>query len=219
MVDKSVYDEMYRSDDTTYVRPTTSPYYPMFRRAADLVQRRGIRQLLEVGCGSGVLAEMVLRSGIGYRGFDISDIGVGKARERNPEAAFFVGDATDPSCYAASYDGILCCEVLEHIDFDLEAMKLWRSGTVCVCSVPNFDYETHVRSFRSEAEVKQRYGDLIAIDAIERIKKPIRANIDWRQYLRRLRWARNQPKQFLGLLGVNSFDWYAGWFLFTGVRR
>src|SRR4051812_34515935 len=135
MSDKSVYDEMYRSDDETYERPLSSPYYPMFRRATEQVQRLGIRNLLEVGCGSGVLAEMVLATGTGYRGFDLSDVGVGKARARNPNGTFFVADATQPEAYRAPYDGILCCEVLEHIEADLQAIRLWRAGTPVVCSV------------------------------------------------------------------------------------
>jgi 2-polyprenyl-3-methyl-5-hydroxy-6-metoxy-1,4-benzoquinol methylase len=217
--DKSVYDEMYRSDDTTYERPTSSPYYPMFLEAAARVRALGITRLLEVGCGSGVLAEIVLRSGIDYRGFDLSDVAVEKARQRNPGAEFFVGDATDPGCYAAPYDGILCCEVLEHIPGDLDAMALWRPGTRCVCSVPNFDYATHVRHFRTEKEVAERYGGLIDIAKIARITKPARANVSWRQYLRKLRWARGDPKAFLGLMGVNAFDWGGGWFLFQGARQ
>ena len=113
----------------------------------------------------------------------------------------------------------MCCEVLEHIESDLSAIELWRSGTICICSVPNFDYDTHVRFFASEAEVIHRYQGLIEVFQVERVEKSARANMSWPAYLKRLRWARNEPKRFLGMLGINSFDWYGGWFLFTGRRR
>ena len=86
--DTVVYDQMYESNDLTYEHPTTSPYYPMFCQAVERVLQRGISNLLEVGCGSGVLAELVIRTGIAYRGFDVSPVGIEKARKRNPGRDF-----------------------------------------------------------------------------------------------------------------------------------
>lgn len=215
------YDRMYESNDATYENPTKSQYYPMFRKAAATIDERGIRAVLEVGCGSGVLAEMVIARDISYRGFDLSSVGVEKAKRRNHKGTFFVGDATAPESYAGRYDGILCCEVLEHIDRDLDAVRLWNAGTPVVCSVPNFDYYTHVRYFKSEEEIVKRYGDLIRIDKIERINKPLSAGKTWLQYLKSIRWKLQEGKttEALGMLGFRRFDWNGGWFLFNGVRR
>src|SRR5690349_5281460 len=92
----AVYDAMHY-DETVYDLPTEqSPYYPLFRGVVDQIERRRISSVLEVGCGSGGLAELLLRSPAvtAYRGFDFSPVGVRKAgeRTRRPEL-FFVGDA------------------------------------------------------------------------------------------------------------------------------
>ncbi len=39
------------------------------------------------------------------------------------------------------------------------------------------------------------------------------------EYAHRLAWARTEPKKLLGLLGINAFDWNAGWFVFAGRCR
>jgi 2-polyprenyl-3-methyl-5-hydroxy-6-metoxy-1,4-benzoquinol methylase len=213
------YDSLYLNDDFTYNQPLASPYYPLYRKVIDRATQAPIASILEVGCGSGVLAEMLIAAGKSYIGFDFNEIAVAKARKRNGEAKHFVADATDPSSYSAPYDTIVSCEVLEHIEGDLRAIELWRSDCMCICSVPNFDYPTHVRFFRSESEVTARYDRLLDIQSIERVPKSPIAGITWAQYFRRLRWSRNEPKKLLGLLGANTFDWHGGWFLFVARRR
>ncbi len=213
------YDELYLTGDRAYDRPLTSPYYPLYRKVVELIGQAGARDVLEVGCGSGTLAGMLIAQGLRYRGFDFSPAAIAKAEQRNPQGRFGVGDATDPAAYPDPYDAIVCCEVLEHIEGDLAAIEQWRSGAVVICSVPNFDYESHVRFFRSEAEVAQRYGGLVDISRIDRVAASASANLTWSEYFRRVRWARNQPRRLLGILGVKRFSWYGGWFVFVGRRR
>lgn len=216
---KEFYDHLYSVDDLTYERPSTSPYYPMYKEACRAVLRERPSSILEVGCGSGVLGEMLIRAGVSYTGFDFSSTAVGKAKLRSPGGDFYIGDATDAAAYDRTYDGIVCCEVLEHIDADLKAVELWKSGAICICSVPNFDGEHHVRYFRSEEEIVERYGGLLDIRAVARIAKSARANLTKAEYFRRIRWARSEPRRLLGILGINAFDWYAGWFVFVARRR
>jgi 2-polyprenyl-3-methyl-5-hydroxy-6-metoxy-1,4-benzoquinol methylase len=219
--DRSVYDAMW-ADEPVYQLPLKdSPYYPLFKAVADEVRRRGVTSVLEVGCGGGSLAELLLeQGGVGYHGFDFSSVAVQQAGRRlgRPDL-FYVADATDPASYQRPYEGIVCTEVLEHVEHDRSAVRTWASGAPCICSVPNFDYPTHVRFFRHEDEVAERYGDLIDIDRIVRVAKPIFAGITLREYLRKLRWARDQPKRLMGLLGINTFDNIAGWFLLSGTRK
>ncbi len=218
-LDAGYYDNLYLNGDRAYQRPLTSPCYPLYCKVLELLREEAAQAVLEVGCGSGILAEMVIAQGFRYSGFDFSPVAIAKAERRNPEGRFSVGDATDRAVYRLSYDAIVCCEVLEHIEGDLQAIELWEPGAVVICSVPNFDYESHVRFFRSKAEVVRRYGDLIDIRGIERVATSARANLTWSEYFRRMRWARHQPKRVLGILGINTFSWYGGWFVFVGRRR
>lgn len=218
--DASVYDALHNEEDLR-LPIHKSFYYALYCYVVEEVQERNIPRVLEVGCGSGALAELLIeRTAAEYRGFDFSSAGVQVAVKRTGRTdAFFVADGLDPASYNFPYAGIVCTEVLEHITRDLDVVALWKSGTQCICSVPNFDYPTHVRHFRHEDEVRERYGKLIDIDKIARVARPIIAGKTMREYLRTLRWAREEPKKMLGLLGINTFDWYAGWFVFSGKRR
>jgi SAM-dependent methyltransferase len=196
-------------------------FYPLFREVVDKLRLHGSSSVLEVGCGSGFLAEMVMRnSKAAYRGFDFSQVAVQNAGSRtgHPEV-FFVGDARNARSYAFEYDTIICTEVLEHIDADLEVVQNWSPGTWCACTVPNFDWESHVRFFRSEEEVRARYGEFIAIETVIRVPRPVMPGGDLRRYLRNLRWSRNNPSEFLGFLGIQTFERLGGWFLFCGIKK
>lgn len=217
--DQGYYDRLYHEGDRTFEKPLTSAYQPLFRKVVDFARKEQLRSVLEVGCGSGVLAEMLITAGIEYCGFDFSPVAIEKARSRNSKGQFSVADATDPGSYPPDYDGIVCCEVLEHIEDDLKVIERWRNGCPCICSLPNFDYESHVRFFRSEEEIERRYGDLLDIRQIVRITSSPSANLTWSEYFRRIRWARNQPTRVLGIFGINRFSWYGGWFVFLASRR
>ncbi|HEY9446277.1 MAG TPA: class I SAM-dependent methyltransferase [Burkholderiales bacterium] len=199
-----------------------SAYYPLFKAVLRTALRHDVRSILEVGCGNGAFAHLLAdRTGLRYRGFDFSPVAVQRAiaRTGTPDR-FYVDDATSGAAYErAEYDCIVCTEVLEHIEEDLRAVSHWRSGTLCICSVPNFDSETHVRFFQSTDDVVSRYGGLIDIESVIRIKKPVLADISMPSVLRALRWNRYRPRRLLEFLGVGSFESLGGWFLFCGIRR
>jgi SAM-dependent methyltransferase len=204
----------------TNVPETRGLYYPLLRKVVENLQAHGSRSILEVGCGSGFLAEMILMEyGDAYRGFDFSPVAVQNASDRtgHPEL-FFRGDALDAGSYASDYDTVVCTEVLEHIDADLDVIRLWRDGTWCVCTVPNFDYDGHVRFFRTPDEVAARYSRLIDIRTVIKVARPLIPDQRIRSYLRNLRWSRDDPSRFLGFLGIQTFDRLGGWFLFYGTK-
>jgi SAM-dependent methyltransferase len=219
------YDEMFRDGgyQGVYDLPYwNSAYYPLFKQVLAEVERRDVRSILEVGCGTGAFAHLVMsRTKLEYHGFDFSRVAVSKASRRTSRPdAFFVADATASASYSGhSYDCVVCTEVLEHIEADREVVSAWASEARCVCSVPNFDADTHVRLFRSEDEVGRRYGDLIAIDCIVRVKKPVLSDISAKNVFRALRWNRYRPRRLLQILGLSTFNSVGGWFLFSGVRR
>lgn len=219
------YDAIYRdggSEGIYHLPYQRSGYFPLFKQVLQTLRARGSRSVLEVGSGNGAFAHLLAdrAPAIKYQGFDFSPLAVEQAAQRigRPEL-FFVGDAREVACYQRGFDTIVCTEVLEHIEIDREVVEQWPAGAYCVCSVPNFDAENHVRHFQSEAEVRSRYGDLIEIDRIVRIKKPFLSDISWRSQAQALRWNRYRPARLMAILGWSSFESLGGWFVFTGLRR
>jgi SAM-dependent methyltransferase len=220
------YDEMFAAGGAGGVFDLPyrhSGYYPLFKVVARAVMAERPRRLLEVGCGTGGMAHLLMERypAVAYRGFDFSPLAVDKARRRTGVAeAFSVGDATDAATYAGSgYDAVICTEVLEHIDNDLRVIAHWRIGAWCVCSVPNYDADTHVRLFRTEDEVRERYGSLIELHSIRRLKKPFLSDLSWGSWLRAVRWNRYRAERLAWLMGFTDFDRDGGWFVFAGRRR
>lgn len=193
----------------------------MFAATLDEVKRLGAKSVLEVGCGSGSFAQMMFdRTSAAYHGFDFSKTGVEKAVARNgKDDVFSVSNALEAESYDRDFDTIVCTEVLEHIERDLDVVAQWPTGVSCVCSVPNFDFATHVRHFLHEDEVRARYDGLIEIEKIVRVPRSLIRGRGVAEYLRQLRWNRDNPKRFMALLGYKTFDNLAGWFVFSGKRR
>ncbi len=199
-----------------------SGYYPLFNAVAKMLVAARPQRVLEVGCGTGQMAHLLLdRGGIDYQGFDFSPLAVDKARRRTRiHDRFAVADATMLETYSGrEYDAIVCTEVLEHIEQDLGAIAHWRQGTFCVCSVPNYDADTHVRYFRSEEEVRSRYSPLIEIGNLRRLNKPMLTDLSLASWLRAVRWNRYRPDRLKWLFGFSDFDRDGGWYVFSGLRR
>jgi hypothetical protein len=154
------YDDAYRSINAYHVPYWHSPYYFLWSVIADRIRREGASSVLEVGCGPGQLAELLLEQGVSnYTGVDFSPAAIEIARRRLPSVEFIVDDARSSSIYEKiEYDAIVCTEVLEHIEDDLRVIGTFPSGKICVCSVPSFPYKSHVRFFGDACEVKNRYG-------------------------------------------------------------
>lgn len=218
----ATYDEMFQSAAVFGLPYRRSPYYPLFREVRRALARVAPRSVLEVGCGTGPLAHLLFDSmNIDYRGFDFSPVAVERARRRTGrDTPFFVGDATQAVTYAGiDYEAVVCTEVLEHIEDDLGAVSHWVPGAYCVCSVPNYDSDTHVRWFRSAHDVRERYGSLIEIESIVRRRKPFLDDLSFAEWLKAVRWNRYRPGRLLQLMGISSFDRHGGWFVLSGRRR
>jgi 2-polyprenyl-3-methyl-5-hydroxy-6-metoxy-1,4-benzoquinol methylase len=196
-----------------------SIFYPLDRAVLRLLGRHRSTSLLDVGCGTGAFAHLVLRrTRLRSRGFDFSPVAVARAVARTGRSdRFSVADAMRPEAYAGEYDAIVCTEVLEHLPDDLGVMAHWPSGCRCFCSVPNFDADTHERVFLDEAQVRARYAPLLDIDVMMRVKRPPLPDLSWRSYARAALWCRREPSQLWRRLGGGPFT--SGWFVFSGRRR
>jgi SAM-dependent methyltransferase len=137
-----------------------SYYYFLWAIIADRVRRSRMLEVLEIGCGPGRLAAFLLDQGVNkYVGLDFSPKAIALARQLVPAGQFVVDDArttTLPS--KIEHDVLICTEVLEHVDDDLAIISRFRPGKRCLCSVPSFPHESHVRSFQDVRAVAERYG-------------------------------------------------------------
>ncbi len=158
------YDTVYAENATYRLDWTVSPYFPVWRKLIDNLSAGAPHRLLEIGCGSGQLARAMSEKGIlsEYLGFDYSEEAVRLAQQLAPSLDFEVWNAFEGAIYArGDWQVFLCTEVLEHIEDDLGVLKLLPPGRTFVGTVPDFDSAAHVRFFRSEDEVRHRYGDLL----------------------------------------------------------
>ena len=107
----------------------------------------------DFGCGTGTLADYYKGP---YRGYDISDVAVGSAKNSRRETAKFeTGDLTDPHFQIqSSFDTIVLAEFLEHIEDNIvifgKVHTALKPGGRIIISVPNDDRvpdESHSRTF------------------------------------------------------------------------
>jgi len=130
------YDELYRKGYRH------SGYEPIYRWIAEWTEE----PVADLGCGVGYLAEHLHRKGIKkYR----------QAKRRVPDYEYILGDIRRHSIDHANT--VIMCEILEHIENDQEILERLPPGTKVVGSVPTFMGEWHIRSYRTERDITDRY--------------------------------------------------------------
>lgn len=78
--------------------------------------------VLEVGCGTGDLATRILPPQVDYLGIDIDETEIETARNRYPQLTFQVGSAYELPVESNSFDLVIACEVLEHLEDPVRAL-------------------------------------------------------------------------------------------------
>lgn len=110
------------------------------RNITRLVQRAQPARLLDVGCGEGVVLRHLDRhlSGITAIGLDVDGTGLRVAQSQN-SVSLVQGSVYALPFATGSFDLVLCCEVLEHVDDpDAALAELSRvSGNRVLLSVPH----------------------------------------------------------------------------------
>jgi SAM-dependent methyltransferase len=84
------------------------------------------KTLLEYGCGTGSGSELWIESGATVTGIDISPEGIKKAKERIPNADYFVMDAENTEFIEDSFDIVAGTGILHHLNLSNSYRELSR---------------------------------------------------------------------------------------------
>lgn len=97
-------------------------------------------RILEIGCGTGALLEDLRQIGFSCSAVEISNDALDIAREVHADHPDVKIDSQFPPHSAESFDIIISCEVIEHIENDVEALNDWarhlKKGGLMVISTP-----------------------------------------------------------------------------------
>ncbi len=144
------------------------------KRFADLVKRNGGKEVLELGCGSGIQSKQLLDLGLEVVGIDISPNMVLEAKKRAPKANFLVGDIATVTFSASTFDGIYARASLLHIPKEMipkvfeSINKMLRDGGVFYLAVKEGKGEGEVEDSRHGINVK-RFFSLFVKEEIEKL--------------------------------------------------
>jgi len=114
------------------------------RQVVFLIKGLDIKNILDIGCGSGFVIQRILQtfdSSIHIDGVDNDQQSLDAARKLNPSASFFLSDIYNLQINN-SYDLVMCLEVLEHLTDYHRALKEIKRVTrrYCLISVPHEPY-------------------------------------------------------------------------------
>ena len=100
-------------------------------------------EVLDVGCGNGIISRSLGEKGFNVRGIDISEKAIEKARTLNklPNVRFDVVSAEQLVADGHRYHAIVCSEVLEHLNDPGKLLKVLHQSLhedgILIVTVPN----------------------------------------------------------------------------------
>ena len=100
-------------------------------------------EVLDVGCGNGVISRSLGEKGFAVKGIDVSDKAIARARELNkfPNVRFEVVSAERLVADGHKYHAVICSEVLEHLNDPGKLLsvlhQLLDPNGVLIVTVPN----------------------------------------------------------------------------------
>jgi SAM-dependent methyltransferase len=133
----------------------------------------GTPRLLDVGSGHGDFLKRASDAGLAdaYAGFEFSESGVSKSRQRLPGVEFLQLDMFEPPAEADRFKGwataAVCSEVLEHVDDPVAFLKMLKpylaGDALLVVTVPGGPMSTFDRHIGH----RRHYSSKLAVQTIE----------------------------------------------------
>lgn len=140
---------------------TFDMYLPLYETAASFLPVPDkCNTIVDLGSGVGHFARVLFNRGyVGYIGIDFAPVMIEKARKQLPEATFILDNLRSERVHKLiqSYDTFILLETLEHIEKDLSVVESIPSNSLVILSAPDYDDPGHVRCFRDEQQVINRY--------------------------------------------------------------
>ena len=166
------YDESFAQRGDHYRLPYWKQnWYGALTLVAERIVQMDNPRVLDMGCGPAPLAQLLFDRGIrNYTGFDFSVPRLDFAKTLVPEFRFEVADVYTTDLFErVDYSVVVGTEFLEHLEGDLTVLDRVRPGARVICNVPDYGHASHVRFFRSESEVIDRYGSRFSEFRVDRV--------------------------------------------------
>ncbi|MEX2591719.1 MAG: class I SAM-dependent methyltransferase [Anditalea sp.] len=204
----SFYDKDIKSNPNQY---SGGHYVERNRKLSEMLLDHNPKVIFELAGAEGNFAYHILKSPNieRYTFTDFSNEALKIARKEigNDERVEFLNfDAENYKDLKNYQFDTFVCNSLEHFNNDIPIIEALRSGTVVCLCLPNFDWEGHVRSFRSFEEIKDRYGNYLDFKDVHEFEVSYSARKIF-QRLRAFIFKKKYSKLislFLSLLGLES---------------
>lgn len=165
----SYYDQDFKSHPNQY---SASHYIVRNQILSEMLLKHHPKEIFELAGAEGNFAYHLLKSpDIAHYIFtDFSNEALKVARKEigNDERVEFLNfDAENYQDLEKFQFDTFVCSSLEHFINDIPILETLKGGTlICLC-LPNFDHESHIRSFKSFEEIKDRYGNYLDFKEVQ----------------------------------------------------
>jgi 2-polyprenyl-3-methyl-5-hydroxy-6-metoxy-1,4-benzoquinol methylase len=133
----------------------------IWKSSVPMLKEHNVKSILDIGSGMGQFGQLVQSLNIQYKGIDFSEYAVNYAK--NNTLGNEVYECVDAFEY--NFDDEVDCyvshEFLEHIEGDTTILSKLKPGKLIIFSVPSFDDKGHVRMFKNENMIINRYSPYI----------------------------------------------------------
>lgn len=129
MLDKANYDVFHKETkpQAKLIKENNFTYYQILKIVNKYVKPKS--KILDIGCGAGTLAFYFAAKGNNVTGIDISSKAIKACKETSQNLNLdkntnFIVSAFPTKEIRGTYDFIICSEVIEHLEKDVEALKV-----------------------------------------------------------------------------------------------